>query len=704
VCAVILGTLACGKESSTPTQLDNAVVHVQRSEGVDGTPQAGDLTVTKSANVSYAFTAQPTHSDLIVTLDNKPIAPSGTFAADSTRRLVATATRKPLIAPEDAPIITSANAIETQSDPVAALTQHISTVNTMFAKAGVIAGSDRLAEVERQAAATSSVPDARRRSVHSVLGGHTFWLSPTSSGLAPSNVADAAAAAPVTFLYVNGILSAPANAAGDAKTFEQAIVGPAGFLADKVGLFYNSSWLYNGTNLSSGCLLPLVDQLGSSNTALVYEQLVARCIRTVTDVFDVGELLRQMLEVSFGFKSVAEPDAKILAAAILQEIDQGRRVIVVAHSQGNLMTQQALNTINQTAFPGLNPLPCIGVMRYAPPVSSNWTVASSDHLAGFVLEGDITRLLGQNGDLAPVQTARSSAWLALGQFIGPLGQLIIPAVIHFARAGYMLDPDAKRISIGMIQALHSAVTAGAGCDGAFKVILASSGQSDGGPPSNLFLVSPASDGKDQLVGRLRTATGDEPAITDLAWCPGSVLYGISYDDLYQISASTGALTRLGTHGRVSANALTCAPNGDLYLGASGSLYRFSSDRKSNTLIGSTGLGVYSGDIAFNRTGTLFGTLRTGESADVLVQVDVATGRTTRIGTIGFSNVWGITFVGDVLYGLTTSSSGVGSLIQIDTRSGTGTRIRSLAFQAFGSTLRAQMNARGRQLPKLHGHQ
>lgn len=698
---VIAGCGAFGcSESPTSSKEPNVVLQVQRSEGVDGSPQAGELSVTKGTSVPYGFSTQATHSDLIVSIDGKQVPQTGTILLDATKTLVATAVRKPVVPPEDASLVTSANTILTSNDAVDAFNQHLLGILDLYRRVREPEARARLSELERQAAATNTSTEARQRAVHTALGGHTFWINgptPGASSSAPyasSGIADN----PVTFLYVNGILTMPGKAAEDAEVLKDLIVAPSGNSQDKVGLFYNVSWLYNGTNTTARCLLPLQDQLGSDNTPLVYAQMLGKCLlANLVDVLDIRELLRQLNDVSLGFKAEAEPDAKLLGAAILQEINQGRRVIVVAHSQGNLMTQQALNLIKQSALPGLNPLPCIGVLRYAPPSSSNWTVENNNYLNGFVIEGDITRLLMQNSDMVPLTTTRSTNFLKLGDVAAALGgligglfkELVVPYLIHYVREGYMVDADARNASIAQIQSLRAAVTSGDGCTGAFKVIIASSGQNDGGGPSDLFLVSPASDGQDQPIAQLKTLSGASPPITDLAWCPGGLLYAISYFDLYSVNFSTAVLTPIAAHGRSGANALTCAPNGDLYMGAGTTLYRFSADRLSNVQIGSTTQGTYSGDLAFNKTGALFATMRiSGEPSDVLVQVDPLTGKTSRIGTIGFSNVWGVTFVADVLYGLTTSTSGVGSLILINTTTGEGTKVRSLTFDAFGSTIRA----------------
>jgi hypothetical protein len=690
--AVAFAIVVCGCSESTSNVGPRAqrTLSVVVSEGVTGSPSQGSGPVDKGSKVDYAFTSKAGFGDLVVTVNGNVVSSTGSFTCDTATTLVATASRAPNVEPSDVPVVSTASAIVSSTDAVGAFKLHVAALGNVFRSAAGATALLRVSEAERQAAITSTATPDRLVSVHRSLSGRTFWLPTISSGAAAH--ASAADEKPITYLYVNGILTNPWTAAADALAFSAAIA-PIRSASDIVGLFYNSSWLANGTTPTSVCLLPLFESISGDASPWVYAQLALKCLQEHNDKLDLPELFRQLTDVELGFKSEAEPDAKLLAAAILDEVDQGRRVVVVAHSQGNLMTQQALSTIQRTAIPGLSPLPCIGVLRYAPPSSKNWIVESDQHLGGFVIEGDITRYLGANADLPSFKTSRSSALLVFASAAAAMSNdfvayFIVPAVIHFVRAGYIENPDAKARSISDLVALQNAVRLGDGCGGAFKVILASSGQDNGDGPSQLFLVPPSASQLDQPIATIATPSGERPPITDLAWCPGGRLFGVSYDRLFAIIQSTGLAVEIANHGRIGANALTCDPNGNLYMGAGASLYRFAADKSSNVFVGAATNGRYSGDIAFNKAGKLYATLVGANSSDVLVEVNPQNGGTRSIGNVGFANVWGITFVGDTLYGLTTSSAGAGSLIRIDTSTGAGTRLRALSFDAFGSTIRA----------------
>jgi hypothetical protein len=692
VSRILALSVAVASCSDGPTQAEIApktTLSVILSDGVTGSPSHGTASRDQGSRIDYSYAANSGFTELLVSLNGKLVAQSGTLTLDSSTTLVATASRSPKVDPADVAAVSTASAITASSDPIAAFKVHVATLGNIYRSASLTAAGLRVSEAERQAVTTSTATPTQLASAHRALAGRTFVIPATDGGATAR--AATLAGPPISYLYVNGILNSPASAAADALAF-RASIDPLRSSGDLVGLFYNASWLSNGTSPGATCLLPILDAIAGDESAWVATQRVLKCLQAHDDKLDIPELLRQLLDVEFAFKGEAEPDAKLLAAAILEEIDQNRRVIVVAHSQGNLMMQQALSVIQRTAIPGLNPLPCIGVLRYAPPSSHNWIAESNQHVSGFVIEGDITRLLGLNTDLPPLKTSRSSALLSMAneepaKSNSLIRDFVIPALIHIARAGYIENSDARSRSASDLVSLQNAVRTGDGCGGAFKVILASSGQDNGDGPSNLFLVPPVPGQTDQVVGAITTPSGERPPITDLAWCPGGRLFGISYDRLYFITPSIGLALEIGAHGRTGANALTCDPAGNLYMGSGTALYRFSPDWTSNTRIGSTSHGSYSGDIAFSRAGKLYATLAGTSTSDLLVEVNPQTGSTSSIGSVGFAKVWGLTFVGDILYGLTTSSNGAGSLIRLDTSTGSGTRVRSLSFDAFGSTVR-----------------
>jgi hypothetical protein len=221
-------------------------------------------------------------------------------------------------------------------------------------------------------------------------------------------------------------------------------------------------------------------------------------------------------------------------------------------------------------------------------------------------------------------------------------------------------------------------------------IYAASGTGTSSPPSDLWIVSPAPIGTDNLVGRIRTAAGLEPVITDMARAADGVLWGTSFDALWQIERTSGRATLFGTYQNFNdANALAFDPDGRLFIaGQSGFVGVIDIQQRTLTVLGSFGSGFGSwGDLAFAPDGTLYAAVITSGGDGALVRVNRTTGLASRVSStpIGYGNVWGLQFVGSTLYGLTADPlTGRGSLITINLSTGVGTLVRPLAFSAFGA--------------------
>jgi hypothetical protein len=222
-------------------------------------------------------------------------------------------------------------------------------------------------------------------------------------------------------------------------------------------------------------------------------------------------------------------------------------------------------------------------------------------------------------------------------------------------------------------------------------IFASSGVGSWLPPSNLYNIGTTINGKDINIGRIKTVVGFEPVITDLALTPANILYGVSFDKLYQIDSKTGVATQRGNGlGIFNVNALASDKNGNLY-GAteSGDLVTIDANAGVATVIGPYGSGYLSwGDLAFSPSGILYASVRDSAGKGVLVTVDPNTGKASRINPnieIGFMDVWGLSFVEDKLYGLgNTSTTGQAVLIELDKNTGAGQLVRPISFKAFGA--------------------
>jgi hypothetical protein len=243
------------------------------------------------------------------------------------------------------------------------------------------------------------------------------------------------------------------------------------------------------------------------------------------------------------------------------------------------------------------------------------------------------------------------------------------------------------MDVSVVSFTHGAAT----CRGFFYSsstarLLATSGQAaliTG--PSDLYDVPPVSCGTDRLIGRVRTASGFQPIITDIAVAPNGGVWGISWDSLYRIDPLTALATTVGALGVPSAVALAFDSAGGLFGAAGSSFFRVDTTTGRATVIGNFGGGVTSqGDVVFLPGGRLLGAAFNSSGESVLIAINGATGQATQVGAIGFNLVWGLAYVAPTLFGMTSDrSAATGSLIIIDTGTGAGTLVRALGFDAFG---------------------
>ncbi|WP_170928849.1 DUF6923 family protein [Deinococcus hopiensis] len=168
---------------------------------------------------------------------------------------------------------------------------------------------------------------------------------------------------------------------------------------------------------------------------------------------------------------------------------------------------------------------------------------------------------------------------------------------------------------------------------------------------------------------------------DIARNPkNGAMYAITNSSLHVLNMQTGRDTLQGLLKVADMTALAFDLGGHLYAGSrSGRLYQVDQGTGKTTQIG-TGqtTPAIAGDLAFSHDGTLYASVLAGTS-DQLVTINVSTGEATPVGLIGFGQVYGLTFRGEMLYGMTEA----GALIWIDRETGRGTLVRRTGLTATG---------------------
>lgn len=163
-------------------------------------------------------------------------------------------------------------------------------------------------------------------------------------------------------------------------------------------------------------------------------------------------------------------------------------------------------------------------------------------------------------------------------------------------------------------------------------------------------------------------------MTDIAFSPSGVLYGVSYSGLYIINPSTAQTTYVGSLGIYDANALAFNANGQAYIAGSSStgLYSVNLTTGDATLIGNNSLGkTSSGDLIW-----IGDDLYLSTSDNFIAKLDAATGQILSSTYVGISELYGLGSVGGTIYGFADNV-----FYQIDPD--TGARIRMAAVSGVG---------------------
>jgi WD40 repeat protein len=150
------------------------------------------------------------------------------------------------------------------------------------------------------------------------------------------------------------------------------------------------------------------------------------------------------------------------------------------------------------------------------------------------------------------------------------------------------------------------------------------------------------------------------AIDSTGW-----MVGVASGELYNIDPTNGHCTSLASVPDSGANGLTFTPDGRIVVAGAEIVIYNPTTKQLSTLVPS-GTQSTSGDIVGLPDGLLYWAV-TGSSSDVLFTVNPNTGTLRRIGDIGTSKVWGLSYEKGVLFGFTSD----GKYLTIDQQTGQG---------------------------------
>jgi hypothetical protein len=428
---------------------DARLLLVRVEAGVVATGPTGDSAYAVGTAVPYAFSPAPGYEHLLVSLDDSLVPASGTVVMGRSHVLWAAADVDVALPPASDPLVMELRSLLTAADPVATYQQILDDVRVLFDDVGPDAADRqvRLAglvayDLIRDSAAIARVDSAL--ALHEFVVGESEYdgnggggggglIADRAPGGAARDAAPGRACAsqrapemagspePTRVLYVNGILTTPGEAYRTANALRCAMLRTGQIATSRilVRIFYNRTWsrqLPEDARANVWCVAAGV-RWATLWSPLARVLAFGRCTAAAATIAirttDYIEALRQYTDV-LANAPVAEPDADSLArymAGVRER--EGQHVIVVAHSQGNLLTQQALGVLSaRDQYAPRRDSLCIAAVAVAAPTSSNWPLPP-DLLTGVQTPGDLLSLLTHHNHFPTVTTPYSDSTEAM---------------------------------------------------------------------------------------------------------------------------------------------------------------------------------------------------------------------------------------------------------------------------------------------------
>ncbi len=182
-----------------------------------------------------------------------------------------------------------------------------------------------------------------------------------------------------------------------------------------------------------------------------------------------------------------------------------------------------------------------------------------------------------------------------------------------------------------------------------------------------------------LIGEFRQGGTWITDMTDIAIDLSGRMYGVSFDTLYAIDATSAAVTEVGRLGVSDCNGLAFVSDGTLVGVAGSTVLSVDTGTGAASPLANTSY-TSSGDIVGLPDGYLYWSV-SGWSSDSLVRVDPANGNATELGSTSAASLWGLGYADGELWAFAAT----GKAYVLDSGSGAVLRTETVPGAWYGAT-------------------
>jgi hypothetical protein len=364
-------------------------------------------------------------------------------------------------------LVAGAHALLTAADPVSAFQDHINQVMAYLSTVSPESADEGLAAVYQRAFDPVGDAEALDR-LDAALGGHLFSvpMGSTPAGtprLRASAAVSTDSAELTTFVYINGVLTTSEKMRNTFLHLRALVLRAEALNTPRtqVAFHYNPTRSEQELTGDAKRIQCLHEHLTFGSFKPLFDQCMQE--RRFASEADIVEAIRQWIDVLYRPGQLDEEGEKLLND-IRSLREQGSHVIIVAHSQGNLLTQQAL----QSLIPVPGDSTFLGVLALAAPTSSGWTL-DDNHLLRITVGGDLIPNAGfSTWDRidTPLSHVASSALSAVSfNPVHTLQEFVKWGLtLHAVDVSYFGQPEVQaRIRDDLIQLYHEATVGAVQC-------------------------------------------------------------------------------------------------------------------------------------------------------------------------------------------------------------------------------------------------